>query len=48
MNDKREVNMSIKVIDKSHGYSMNLRFTHTNGVVRLRWFDIVDNTELNF
>lgn len=40
--------MKIKVIDNSHDYSMLLRFTHSNGIIRVRWFDIVDNTELNF
>ena len=42
--------VQIKVIDNSHDYSMLLRFAvdSFNNKVNMYWFDIVDNTELNF
>ncbi len=40
--------MSITVVDNSHDYSMLLRFSVLNNNVTGYWFDIVDNTELNF
>jgi hypothetical protein len=38
----------IKVVDNSHDYTMLLRFAVLDNVIRGYWFDIVDNTELNF
>lgn len=43
--------MTITVTDNSHDYSMHLRFNAHDihhGTNSLYWFDIVDNTELNF
>lgn len=41
--------MSITVTDQSHDYSMLLRFTlDANNIKTELWFDIVDNTELDF
>lgn len=46
-NVKEQKQMTIKVIDQSHDYSMYLRFTLDGNMVKTQqWFDIVDNTEL--
>jgi len=41
--------MTIKVIDQSHDYSLHLRYALDHNMIKIyHWFDIVDNTELNF
>lgn len=44
--------MKINIIDESHDYSLLLRFDamyiYNNNTKGVYWFDIVDNTEMDF